>query len=303
MPSYGFAVQLAVADLIEKVPQLGTLGKQLHLRNVGTFALSTDVLARVSKVRTLLGVAEREYPDTKAQEAHTKLKGFLDACDKLHPGQIQSLEGWFAWVEKQGVAEGWVTRMEFAVLLQNFGYTNEQAESLRAKTVQIGWGRNGVPEEKTLEEYSFRWLSKLLGAYQLKGCLADLVNLAYAMTTRTAPAEKPTEKMFVGTINTLSEALQNRDLKHLTWIPTHLQIDGEFDDALCWMVLVRRPALLRRTHRADCSRACASVVHTLCATRVHVAPLRVGIGTAAHPRHSRERQPARDATASSRPQV
>merc|ERR1712232_780641 len=67
----------------------------------------------------------------------------------------------------------------------------------------------------TLEQLGFRWLSRSMTAFQPKGCLTDLANLALHEATE----ENYTEDEVVKSLDEIYEKIKNHDSSGL-WVPT-----------------------------------------------------------------------------------
>merc|ERR1712032_495930 len=90
-------------------------------------------------------------------------------------------------------------------------------------------------KEVTLEEYALRWLAKCFKGYAPIGCLTDVVNLSFAILGKP-PATNPDEHVALAAMQEMKEKASSKDIYNI-WLPTHLMMDAEYDDCLCWLLL------------------------------------------------------------------
>ena len=165
-------------------------------------------------------------------DAVDKLEHFVEDFKKLKPESVPDPEAWKAFVESH-VPPGWEDRLRFDQLLSNFGFTEMAAESLR-KHIYMDTS-NGEGEEVSLEQFSFRWLSKAFAAYNVRGCLTDVTNLVFCMAKREQPKHVE-ESEVAAVIREVGEKILSGNFTGL-WIPTHFVQDAETDDMLSWLLL------------------------------------------------------------------
>jgi len=119
--------------------------------------------------------------------AADRLEGFLDAFACLK--EIPSSAAWKDFVSHHVVRDDWEQRLHFDHLLSCFGFEDSFARTLRQQTVESIEPKTQEVETACLEQYSLRWLGKMLNAYRPKGVLTDVVNLVFAMMSLGASGE------------------------------------------------------------------------------------------------------------------
>ena len=268
----------ATMELFE-LDAMREIAEKLHLRSP-QYTLSTFVQGKLFKVRDLIAVARRAHP--AADSATDKLEKFIDELEQLQPEQVRGRADWAAFVTRCGVEAGWEGRLHFDHLLSNFGYDAKTARALQHARVEVT-DQKGKTETVQLETHALRWLGKALACYQPDGCMADVVNLVFAMVHEAPPTEYD-EATTVATLQEFAKRLAEGSVHGLKWIPTHLHIDGELDDSMSWMVLARRPGAYNPPGLGD-----HRLIHLLL-TRAEPR-----VGTAARARHPRRGRPAHPA--------
>jgi hypothetical protein len=74
--------------------------------------------------------------------------------------------------------------------------------------------KDGTVDQKSYELFSFRWLAKALCGFNVKGCLTDVANLAFAMTGEP-PRAALSESEIAARITGLGNKLRRRDFSGL----------------------------------------------------------------------------------------
>lgn len=176
--------------------EIRSLARELNL-TIPSWGLQRIVQSKAWKVRVLVEAA-RTLDDSQVEpnaSALTRLAGFIDAFEAISPDDIDGPAAWASFVSRYA-EEGWKGRLGFDLLLQNFGFESSFARRLRSMehVVKVGGTEGGIEgggeERQTLEQFSMRWLSKALAGYNVNGCLADLVNLMFAMSNTPPPSEE-----------------------------------------------------------------------------------------------------------------
>ncbi len=233
VPVFGMRINDAAMQLFE-LGAMREIAEKLHLVSP-KYKLSTFVQGKLFKVRDLIAVARSEHP--AADRATDRLAKFVDELEQLQPEQVPGRDDWAAFVTRCGVEAGWEGRLHFDHLLSNFGYDAKTARALQHARVEVT-DQKGKTETVQLETHALRWLGKALACYQPDGCMADVVNLVFAMVHEAPPTEYD-EATTVATLQQFGSCLASGNFEGLKWIPTHLHIDGELDDSMCWMVMRR----------------------------------------------------------------
>lgn len=153
------------------------------------YCLAKFVQGKSHKMRLLIEGAKtlEECSSGPNKEAVDNMAAFIDAFEKLKEGDISNLEKWREFVG-QYAKDGWEERLHFDYALSNFGFDEEVSKKLRKLKRQVEEDK-GIKTEKTLEEYSLRWLVKALAGYNVSGCLTDVVNLLFAISGEQRPEE------------------------------------------------------------------------------------------------------------------
>ena len=244
VPVFGKRIPAAVIEIFQS-EDMGRLAEELGVR-LPRYTLQAVVQSKMHKVRHLIDEA-RKRPDCRAPPNSTavnKLERFVTRFAELQPargnqpGTISTPQEWKAFIDEH-VQPGWEDRLHFDHLLDNFGFEKHVGEELRkVQHIEVN-PTTGAEEKQTLQHYSFRWLSKAFTGFNVEGCLADVVNLLFAMagkTERDYGTEKPSDIEVVKVISETGRKICDDDLQGL-WIPTHVAIDAENDDLLCWLLL------------------------------------------------------------------
>jgi len=172
----------------------------------------------------LITALEGSMPQDEAklrqyQEGIDQIKKFSHELGQLSPDteHAQSWPAWKAFVQKFLVSDKWEDALKNTEVLRNFGFDDDVSK--------------GLMEENSV---ALNWLSKALTCYSLPGSMADVVNLAYAMTETNAPTGVVTEEQIVPVLTKFRTDLENGTAK---WKPTVLIHDAELDDMACWLLL------------------------------------------------------------------
>ena len=158
-----------------------------------------------------------------------------------------------------------------------FGFSDATAAALRASEVAKRDKASGEVTTVSLEHAALRWVSKALGGFGPAGCFTDLVNLVFAMMNRppcgdlvsmpsriasaTAAPLIPSETEILLVLAAFQQRLAagRSDWLHGSggalrvksqplWVPTHLVMDCESDDTLCWALLTHMHACLKESN-------------------------------------------------------
>jgi len=236
VPVFGFQIPQAIMGLFNQ-ESIVELAKELRV-SIPQYSLQKLIQSKMWKVMELVSVArDREDCSTPPNsEAVDKLEYFVAAFTKLKPESVPDQKAWKGFVESH-VQPGWEDKLHFDQLLSNFGFTDMVANSLRNHTyVDMSNMSNGGGEEVSLEQFSFRWLSKAFAAYSVRGCLTDVANLVYSMAKREQPKPGVKESEVAAVIREVGEKILSGNFTDL-WIPTHFAQDAETDDMLSWLLL------------------------------------------------------------------
>lgn len=224
-------MELFASDAIKE------LSKQIQIP-IPKYALDSFVQKKMPKVKEMIKAARQ--PETGLNEdnmrAVDKLEAFCNdfqALDSQDGMKIQGPDDWEEFVRRH-VGDGWQDNLHFdIVLVKNFSFSQEVSDKLRTMTIEVE--EKGQKTDVAFEHHALRWLTKAFKGYGPVGCLTDVVNLVYAMTSKPPPTEA-SEEATIKVVQEFKEKLDKRDFKDL-WIPTHLAHDAETDDALSWLLL------------------------------------------------------------------
>jgi hypothetical protein len=234
VPCYG-GIPCAAVDLFGG-PELTSLSKSMGIK-IPASVLDKFVQGKVHKVKKLVEVA-RDLPECTEvdRKAADRLDGFLDAFAALT--EVTCSAAWNDFVRPHVCVDDWAQKLHFDHLLSCFGFEPSFASTLRGHTVSNVVPKTGEVETATLEQYSLRWLGKMLNAYRPKGCMTDVVNLVFAMMSLgdAGQASSFSESHIIQTLKDFSQLLSQGDTSSL-WVPTHFVHDAEGDDMLCWLLL------------------------------------------------------------------
>ena len=233
----------------------------------------------VSAAKIRAGSASEKSSAAGDAAAVRRLEAFLDAFTALKPGDIASPQQWHAFVSGHAACgDAWEKSLHFDALLSDiFGFSDATAAALRASEVAKRDKASGEVTTVSLEHAALRWVSKALGGFGPAGCFTDLVNLVFAMMNRppcgdlvsmpsriasaTAAPLIPseTEILLVPAAFQQRLAAGRSDWLHGSggalrvksqplWVPTHLVMDCESDDTLCWALLTHMHACLKESN-------------------------------------------------------
>lgn len=248
-PVFSPAVASATMALFDNQAML-QLAAELGVR-IPRWRLDPFVQKKAKKVRALVEVARARVdcasgPNASAVE---RLDRFVTEFEALSPAAVPNLTEWHAFIA-QHCPVGWEANLHFDFILPFcFGFEASTAIALRAHKYESTDRKTGEVEVASLEQYAVRWLSKAFGAFGPNGCLGDAVNLVLAMQHDEPPASLDNDAC-VHALQTMrdqiaSAAAGQADALRSLWLPTHLQQDGESDDTLAWLLLVRVRQLLK----------------------------------------------------------
>jgi len=228
-PAFGPNISNAVLNMY-KSPEMKSLADRLNV-HVPPNTLNKFIQGKMSKVHDMIRHCREtsEIADSSAA-ATQRLSQFVEEFEALDGASISSMSDWDAFVDRH-VAPGWKARMHFDHLLGNFGFEKEVADTVRRATFTREDG-----ETVTFEAHACRWLGKALGAYGPEGCLVDVVNLVFAMTSEDP--EGLSDVDIADRIDAFYRRVDAKDTASL-WIPTHFFMDAELDDCLAWVLLER----------------------------------------------------------------
>jgi len=234
VPVFGRKIPGAIIQLFEGA-EIRELAKELAVK-IPQYSLQSFVQGKMWKVKELIKVARgredcRVPPNSEAVE---QLARFVGDFERLKPADVPTLAAWNTFVNERA-SEGWEDRLHFDHLLSNFGFDDTVAERLRHQIYVATDSKTGETEEVTLEQFSFRWLSKAFTGYNVQGCLTDVTNLVFCMARKGQP-EEVDESQVAEVITMTGEKIVAGNFADL-WIPTHFVQDAETDDLLSWLVL------------------------------------------------------------------
>lgn len=200
---------------------------------IPNYDFDSFVQKKMVKVLDLVKEAKSMKLDTEDLKAVDRLDCFCKWFQELNGATIRGVDQFNQMVDKHVLA-GWQDNLSFDTLLvKTFGFSKAVSDKLRLMSITIK--EDDKEKQVTLEQHSLRWLSKAFQAYGPVGCLADLVNMIYAMMNMTQPSTA-SENATVKVLKDFQRLIQLKDFSSL-WIPTHLFMDGESDDALSWLLL------------------------------------------------------------------
>jgi len=201
--------------------------------NIPKYAVDKFVIGKMHKVDALVTQARAFEPQTTATiKAVDRLDAFIKDFKNLRPSEISSMDDWEKFLRVHA-SEGWKSMLHYNHILLNFVFYPHMASKLQHQKIQVK-DDNGSSKMETLELHSFRWLSKAFNGYSPQGCLTDCLNLVFAMLGRTP--DNLAELEIARVVNEFKCKLDAGDLSGL-WLPTHLVMDCESDDSLCWLLL------------------------------------------------------------------
>jgi len=233
IPVFGLHISRAIMECFD-LPGVRDLAAELNVP-LPKYDLSNFIQKKMFKVRTLIEEAGKrdDCQSGSNAEAVAKLERFVTDFEALQPSDIDGPDAWDRWV-CQYAASDWMEKLEFSLLLSNFGFSAETAKQIQ-KTKIDDKKDDGTVGKVELEQYSLRWLSKAFAGYNVLGCLTDVANLLFAMKG-PPPKKTPTEKEVVDTVREVCNKVKNEEFNDL-WIPDHMVHDAETDDILAWLLL------------------------------------------------------------------
>lgn len=229
LPCYGTRIPVEIYELFNT--------KALHreLKN-----LQVDLHWRVDPF--VLGMAKERIP-LLANEI-VKLTGNTTSATKLmnfvtkllnESREVSSKPEWNQFIASCGIPDDWEEKLHFNSVLTLFGCSEEESKII----LQAELNKTG--KLSSVQNYCVRWLSKALTAFQLNGCLVDVVNLIFAMlglSTYKHNREPWTEQDVVDKIKSFRHTIDLGNPTSILWIPQFFLHDAEKDDMLCWALLL-----------------------------------------------------------------
>jgi hypothetical protein len=214
---------------IFEASEMRDLAKSLSCR-LPSYTLNTVIQSKMGKVLDLVNVA-RSLEDIAQRNgaAIDKLEGFARGIQDLKPSDIPDVSAWSAFVNRYA-SNGWAHKLHFDHLLENFGFDNEASDVLRKQK-----HTNPDGEVTFSGQHALRWLGKAFTAYGVEGCMADVVNLIFAMMD-IETAEKDESKIAAYVDRFRHDVLVKKEFSNL-WVPSYFVMDAEVDDSLAWLIL------------------------------------------------------------------
>lgn len=239
LPCYGTKIPVEIYELFNTKAlhrELKNLQVDLHWR-VDPFVLN------MAKERIPL-LANEIVKVTGNTATATKLMTFMTKL--LNESQdVSSKPEWNQFISSCSIPDDWEEKLHFDSVLTLFGCSEEESKIILQTEIVV------KEKPSSLQNYCVRWLSKALTAFQLNGCLVDVVNLIFAMlglTTYKHDRTPWTEQDVVEKVRLFRQMVDTNGSGNTVsnlWIPQFFLHDAEKDDMLCWALLL---ALKNRNH-------------------------------------------------------
>ena len=231
IPVYGSGMLKKIMELLHFKPFKDFL--KCNKIKIPDFAFESFLQGKINKIQTLIDYAktDQKYKNDKIYlNAISNLQNFITDFGNLEVDDIKNLEDWKNFLGKYDIEYG--SSVHFENLLGYFGFSNET--SLHLRNINHVFIDKGETKTKTLEEYSLRWLGKILCAYKPLGCFVDIISLIFVMMSESH--ENISEEETIQVIDRFVNLIKKSDFKNLM-IPTHIIHDSENDDVLVWGLL------------------------------------------------------------------
>jgi hypothetical protein len=168
---------------------------------------------RIQHNMPLLEFRFDSFLQTKSHELMKYVSGsnhitrFLTSFQLLDPLSIKTGKDWEQFISNNQIPENWMDHLHQDEVLHLFS-----------------------DAEKITNKFAIRWLSKILCAYTIPGCLTDVINLIHAMGFTS---NNNIMELYFEIIHHSVNGVPQKEL----WIPNMLIHDGETDDMLCFILL------------------------------------------------------------------
>jgi hypothetical protein len=182
-PVFGIEIPILIHELFQ-LPELQKIQKHFELPSLA-FCINPFLQEKASQIR-------KYFKDS------THITSFLDNFQKLDIVTMDTFEKWNTFLLNNNIAGNWDQCLHQDKILSLFH--DGKASHLPA----------------------IRWLSKIVNAFTIPGCLTDVVNLVEALNMKSI-----TELMY----NIIHHT------NFFEWIPDIFIHDGEQDDFLCFILL------------------------------------------------------------------
>jgi hypothetical protein len=223
VPTFGIAIPRAVSQLLS-VPAIQT-AMRLENADPPVFGFVTLFREKLAGGKLQPLVEEfRKHGDLGSTVAG-RLEQFLNCLTAVDLGQVKSFDDWYRLMADWGFPSGWDYQLHFDRVLGLFGCPPDLSRAVRQTAILDG------QQQVSLEHFSVRWLSKALTSFNVKGCLSDVVNLAYIVVyhdhgSLLANTKSPTEEQTVDLLNRFRDSLLAGQVDRF-WIPDYHIHDGD----------------------------------------------------------------------------
>ncbi len=136
---------------------------------------------------------------------------FLTNFQLLDGSLIKNPQDWEQFLFENGVPKNWMDKLH-----------QDDVLSLFSDSSNIN------------NKFAIRWLSKILCAYNIAGCLTDVINLIHALGFTS---EDNIMELYWDIIHNIVKVPFGGVSQQELWIPDILIHDGELDDMLCFILL------------------------------------------------------------------
>lgn len=224
---FGVRIAEAVHQLLQ-TPGIVALAQEMSVK-LPEYQFDTFCQSKANKILPLVDECRKRGLNVD------KLEAYIKAVQKLDKSSITSLADWDAFLKEQGIPADWSSRLHYDHVLGLLVDVDERtAKEIRKTPAPCKAGDR--PED--LERFSFRWLSKCLNLWTLKGCLTDVVNTICAMLGADDPHQL-NEAQLVTLVSKFASSLKeiggSHDLSWL-WLPDIVLMDAEGDDCVAWVL-------------------------------------------------------------------
>jgi len=213
---FGVSITHAINDLLETKIVSETC-REMGIR-IPRYEFDVYVQKNVSKVTSLVGACRSRGLMHSADH----IERFVHAVSNLLPQHIQSMADWEQFLSEQNIAKDWKGRIHQDKVGGLFGLNEENIRSL-GKT------------------YEFKWLSRCLNLWVVKGCKTDIVNTICAILNTGNP-KGLTESQLVILIKKFTHILTHPEFitgnTSWMWIPSTVIHDAESDDCISWVLCI-----------------------------------------------------------------
>lgn len=234
VPCFG-AIPSCVVEMFLRNPALQNSVEKLGFA-VPKYKLNVFAQKKMKKVRIMCQEARKLHLNEHNVAAIAKIETFSKKFEELSAETVPTLALWNKWM-RSFVPEGYMEKLDFEVMLSNFGVDDAVAKEIRKLPYSETDAKTGKMETVTLEQYGLRWLGKAMAGFNPDGCLTDVVNAVVAMLYKDNKSiGHMSEKEVLQALSEFENKVRRNKLDDL-WIPTHLIHDAESDDMLVWGLL------------------------------------------------------------------